>query len=124
MAALFIIAKTQKQLKYLLTRAQLNKLWCIPTMALYLAIKAIIITCNNMHKAQKHYTKSTHIHIFHVNLIYSDINQNSVCLAAVGTNCKCHKESLGGDGNILSIDYTGVYICQNFKLCTCAFYFT
>ena len=107
MEDLFIIAKTPKQFNYLLTRAQMNKLWCVSNITLELSnsncwcctqqLKQLVLSLCAIAWIKHETIILRTCTDIPWDLIYSDINQDSGNLAAVGTNCKCDKEILGGD---------------------------
>ena len=57
-AALFIVAKRWKQLKYLSTDEWINKAWYQHIIKYYLAIKSID-TCHNMDEPGKYYAEKS-----------------------------------------------------------------
>ena len=56
-AAVFIIAKTWKQLKRPSTDEWINKMWCTYTMEYYSAMKMDEIICSNMDATRDYHTK-------------------------------------------------------------------
>lgn len=56
-AALLTIVKRYKQPKCLSTEEWINKMWYVPIMEYFIAIKKNLITCDNMDRHSRHHAK-------------------------------------------------------------------